>query len=455
MTHRIFRTGLAAVLAALVVVALIIVVRDVRDGSRLHVVGYFDNSNGLFVGDDVRILGVNVGKISKIEAQPSRVKVDFWVSGDYSVPADADAVILSPGVVSARVIQLTPAYTGGPKMTTGTVIAQERTAVPVEWDDMRKQLQVLSNTLRPTEPGGTSTLGALITTAANNLRGEGSNMRDALIKASDAFSTLGDHSTDIAATVKNLSALVSALSGSTDLMGQLNVNLAAVSALLTDDPHEVSSAITDFYAATTAVKDFAEQNRDAFGTATERASSISQALADSIPDLKQTLHIAPNTAQNFSNGYEPSQAALSVMPAINNFANPLQFICGAIQAASRLGAEQSAKLCVQYLAPILKNREYNFLPIGANLLPGPIPFPFVGAAARPNEVDYSEDWMRPDFNPAAATTDDSAPPPAQAPGPAAAGPPDETGSTLPAEAQPTTTDPSHGLAGIMVPTGQP
>jgi hypothetical protein len=31
---------------------------------------------------------------------------------------------------------------------------------------------------------------------------------------------------------------------------------------------------------------------------------------------------------------------------------------------SRLGAEQSAKLCVQYLAPIFKNRQYNFFPIG-------------------------------------------------------------------------------------------
>ena len=50
------------------------------------------------------------------------------------------------------------------------------------------------------------------------------------------------------------------------------------------------------------------------------------------------------------------------MPVINNFANPISFLCGAIQAASRLGAEQSAKLCVQYLAPIIKNRQYNFLP---------------------------------------------------------------------------------------------
>ena len=53
--------------------------------------------------------------------------------------------------------------------------------------------------------------------------------------------------------------------------------------------------------------------------------------------------------------------------AVNNFANPIDFICGGIQAASRMNADQSAKLCVQYLAPIIKNRQYNFPPIGTTI----------------------------------------------------------------------------------------
>ncbi len=52
------------------------------------------------------------------------------------------------------------------------------------------------------------------------------------------------------------------------------------------------------------------------------------------------------------------------------------------------------------MAPIFKNRQYNFLgPLGFNGAPlGVLP---VGAQARPNEVTYSEDWMRPDFVPPA------------------------------------------------------
>ena len=132
---------------------------------------------------------------------------------------------------------------------------------------------------------------------------------------------------------------------------------------------------------------------------------------------------------------------MSGVAAVNNFADPITFLCGAIQAASRLGAEQSAKLCVQYLAPIVKNRQYNFPPLGFN--------PLVGATARPNEVTYSENWMRPDYiPPQPPATAGTAPPPAaaEAPLPAeaalGAGPP----AALP-------TDPAAGLPGIMVPPG--
>jgi phospholipid/cholesterol/gamma-HCH transport system substrate-binding protein len=449
------RITLAAVLVITAVVALVQVVRWNTDADRTQIIGYFDNSNGIFVGDDVRILGVNVGKVTRIEAQPDRVKINFWVDGKYQLPADAGAVIVAPAVVSARAIQLTPPYTTGPTMSSGAVIPPERTAVPVEWDDFRKQLKTLSDTLQPTQPGGASTLGALINTAADNLRGQGPNIRDTLIKLSAAFSALGDHSGDIFATVKNLSIVVSALSGSTDLMRQLNINLASVSALLVDDPNEVSAAVDDFSTAVGDVNEFVEQNRDAIGIASDKLTSISQTLAEMTPDLKQTLHILPNTLQNFANIYHPAQGGIAGT-AVLSFASPITYVCGAIQAASRLGAEQSAKLCAQYLAPIVKNRQYNFPPIGTTINPLFL-LPVTGATARPNEITYSEDWMRPDYNPATAPADGTLPPPAGpvsgTPETASSGTP-APGNPLPAEA-PVTTDPSQGLPGLMVPPGQP
>src|ERR1700731_4315373 len=233
------RLLLAVVLAVALVASLFVAVRATGQVSRTRVVAYFDNSGGLFRGDDVRILGVPVGKVDKIEPQPQRVKISFWIDRKYKVPADVNAVILSPQLVTGRAIQLTPAYTTGPTLQNGAEIPQKRTAVPVEWDDVRDQLQRLNELLRPTKPGGVSMLGEFINTAANNLRGQGATIRDTVIKLSQTLSALGDHSKDLFGTFKNLSTLVSALHDSTDLLEQLNGNLAAVTSVLADDPNKV------------------------------------------------------------------------------------------------------------------------------------------------------------------------------------------------------------------------
>jgi phospholipid/cholesterol/gamma-HCH transport system substrate-binding protein len=70
---------------------------------------------------------------------------------------------------------------------------------------------------------------------------------------------------------------------------------------------------------------------------------------------------------------------------------------------------------------------------------------FVGASTRPNELTYSEDWLRPDYIPPQSV---SAPPPPQA----GDAPPVPPGPPLAAEA-PIAPNPADGLHGMMVPPG--
>jgi len=383
------RAGLLrAVTAVALVVSLTCGLILLASGARnVTYVAYFANTNGLYTGDEVRILGVAVGTVDAIEPLPDSARVTFSVDAKYPVPADVQAAILSPSLVTARAIQLVPAYSGGPKLTPGQVIPQERTAVPVEWDDFRDQLEKLSDSLQPVTPGGPSPLGDFINTAAANLRDQGDTARETVVKLSKAASALGDHATDIFGTVRNLQLLVSALSSSSDLLADFNVNLADVTTLLANTPDEIASATAGLDAAVTDLRGFVAENREGIGVTVDHLNSITTALYDSKTDIKQVLHITPTVFQNFTNIYQPAQSAISGILAPVNFANTVDFICGAIEAASRKGFEQSAKLCVQYLAPIIKNRQYNYPPLGVN--------PFVGTAARPNEITYSEDRLRP------------------------------------------------------------
>jgi phospholipid/cholesterol/gamma-HCH transport system substrate-binding protein len=415
--RRLLRIATAVTLALTLVVGITVVATPWWKGvSRNVYTAYFPNTNGLYTGDEIRILGVAVGTVEQIEPQPNTTKVTFSVDSQFAIPADVKAAILSPTLVSARAIQLVPAYSGGPKLAAGASIPEQRTAVPVEWDDFRAQLEKLTESLQPTTPGGPSPVGEFINSAAANLRGNGDTAHDTIVKLSQAVSALGDHSTDIFSTVKNLQLLVTALSSSSDLLASFNTNLADVSTVLSNSPNEVANATKGLDGAVNDLRGFLADNREGIGVTVDRLNAVTTALNDSRGDVKQVLHITPTVFQNFMNIYQPAQSAVTGILAPVNFANTVQFICSAIQSASRQGYEQSSKLCVQYLAPIIKNRQYNYLPIGGN--------PFVGASARPNEITYSEDRLNPHL------------PPAQPAGAAS-------------------TDPNQGLAGIMVPEGSP
>jgi phospholipid/cholesterol/gamma-HCH transport system substrate-binding protein len=137
--------------------------------------------------------------------------------------------------------------------------------------------------------------------------------------------------------------------------------------------------------------------------------------------------------------------------ALNNFADIPQWICSSIEAASRARLARVSKLCLQYINPIIKNRIYNYIPAGLN--------PFVGTQARPNEITYSEDWLRPGYTP---------PPPPDAPSPADGSPPafgPAPGPVPPVEGQLPADPPSpppnslidstQVLRNLLLPTGQP
>lgn len=428
MSTRVLRIGIASALAVILVVAITVVATPWWDRVRDNTfTAYFANTNGLYTGDEVRILGVAVGTVESIEPQLDSAKVTFTVDKQYSVPAEVQAAILSPSLVSARALQLVPAYESGPKLADGATIPRERTAVPVEWDDLRQQLEKLTDSLQPATPGGPSAVGDFVNSAADNLRGQGDTARDTVIKLSQAVSALGDHSTDIFSTVRNLQLLVSALSSSSDLLASFNTNLADISTVLSNTPDEVAAATAGLDTAINDLRGFVAENRDGLGVTFDHLNAITTALNDSRADIKQVLHIAPTVFQNFMNIYQPAQSAVTGILAPVNFANTVQFICSAIQAASRKDFEQSAKLCVQYLAPIIKNRQYNFPPLGIN--------PFVGASARPNEITYSEDRLNPHLPPPAA------PPAAEVPQASVPGP--------------IQTDPALGLPGLMLPGGTP
>jgi len=353
------------------------------------VVAFFPEANALYSGDRVQIMGVRVGSVDKVEPSGDKMKVTFHYANKYKVPANASAVIVNPTLVASRSIQLEPPYKGGPVMADNTVIPIERTQVPTEWDELRDSVANIISKLGPTPEQPKGPFGDLIESFADGLAGKGKQINTTFDSLSRSLTALNQGRGDFFGVVHSLALFVNALHKDDQQFVALNTNLAQFTDKLTGSGRDLANAIQQFDGLLSTLRPFLDKNREVLARDVDNLANVTTTLVQPEPrnGLETVLHILPTLETNINQIYHPSHGAVVSIAAIPNFTNPMQFLCSMIQAGSRLGYQESAELCAQYLAPILDAIKFNYLPFGLNL--------FSTAETLPKEVAYSEPRLQP------------------------------------------------------------
>jgi phospholipid/cholesterol/gamma-HCH transport system substrate-binding protein len=388
---RLSRTALiigSLVLAGALIAALV-GVQLYKKLTNNTVVAYFPETNALYAGDKVVIMGIRVGAIDNIEPRGDKMKVTFHYSNKYKVPASAQAVILNPTLVASRSIQLEPPYKGGPVLPDNAVISEDRTQVPVEWDDLRNNITHIIDNLGPTRDQKKGPFGDVIESFADGLAGKGKQINNTLDSLSNALTTLDEGRGDFFAVLHSLALFVNALHRDDQQFVALNKDLSQFTDRLTGSDQAAANAIQQTDSLLSTAESFLAENREVLTHDVNNLGEATTAIMQPEPrdGLETALHVLPNMAANVLAIYEPAHGSLTGVAALTNFANPMQFICSAIQSGSRLGYQDSAELCAQYLAPIMDAIKFNYLPFGINL--------FSTADTLPKNVAYSEPRLQP------------------------------------------------------------
>ncbi|GAS92235.1 MCE family protein [Mycolicibacterium brisbanense] len=358
---RWLRMGLAAALLIMLAVG-VYQVWPSRVGNKLT--AYFSNAVGLYPGDEVRVVGVPVGRIDSIEPRPTDVKVDITLDRGIKVPADAKALIIAPNLVSARFIQLTPAYTKGDAMANGASIGLDRTAVPVEWDEVKEQLTQLSTQLGPQQGSIQGPLAQFVNQAADTFDGNGDSFRNALRELSQTAGRLGDSRTDLFGTIKNLQILIDALSNSNEQIVQFTNHVSSVSQVLAQSSSGLDTTLATLNQALGDVRGLLHDSNDALIGQVSKLAEFTQILTDHSDDIEQILHVTPNGLANFYNIYNPAQGTVGGLLSLPNFANPVQFICGGtFDVGANPDNYKRAEICRQRMGPVLKRITMNYPPV--------------------------------------------------------------------------------------------
>ncbi|MEU7525758.1 MCE family protein [Saccharothrix sp. NPDC042600] len=342
------------------------------------VTALFGGAVGVYPGSDVRVLGVRIGSIEDVEPQGTLVKVTMSIDRTVKVPANAQAVVVAPSVVSDRYVQLAPAYTAGPAMGDNATIPRERTATPVELDELYASLDKLTTALGPNGANKDGALSDLLDSAAANLDGNGKALGDTIKQLGDAARTLSGSKDDLFGTVDNLQRFTGMLAANDSQVRDMNRQLAEVAGFLADERENLGAALTELAHALGQVQGFIRDNRAIIKTNVDKLTGITQVLVDQRAALAETLDVAPLALGNLQNAYNAASGTLDTRADLNELNQPpIVLVCKLIQSVEPGKVPLVLSQACKQLEPILSGAVPLKMPaeVLSDMSQGKVPLP--------------------------------------------------------------------------------
>ncbi len=341
---------LGVVIALAVVVALVLLVMPKKDTK--HITAEFPRTVSLYEGSTVKILGVAVGKVDKITPAGTKVVVTISYDGQYKVPKDAKAALISPSIVGDRFIQLTPAYKSGPVMADNTRLGLNRTATPLELDEIYSSLNDLSVALGPDgankpDGKGVGALTRLLDSTARNFGGQGVAFNNTLQNLGKLTKTLDDNKDQLFGTARQLEVFIHTLAKNDTTVRAFNDSLASAADLLAGDRQDLAAALRNLSTALVDVKGFVQNNRALLGKNIKGLNQITKTLVKRRGAIDEILRAAPTALNNLGLAYNPKVGTLDTRANLGKIVtdltnNPAQVLCSYLAAG---GGSNTGKTC--------------------------------------------------------------------------------------------------------------
>lgn len=299
--NRSQRIRLVATGLVIVFVAASIALAFPRNGKKpIEVTAYFTKAIGLFKSSPVRVLGVDVGRVTSVEPQGTKVKVVMKIEADRKIPADARAVVVPISLIADRYVQMTPVYSSGPVLADGAVIDTDHTAIPAELDDLLAQLKKLLDAVQAGTLRNPESIGLAIKNLAAALQGAGDDLSATLSGAGALSSAVTDNPTEIDASVRHLSSLLAAIAAHRDDIARLNTGLAQALGAIASERSTLDSALRNIALLTGQLGSLVKEHRanlEADIAVLARTTRVVTKHQDSVIQSLDWLHVLADGAE--------------------------------------------------------------------------------------------------------------------------------------------------------------
>ncbi|QLY32401.1 MCE family protein [Nocardia huaxiensis] len=252
----------------------------------------FSDVLGLRVGDDIRMAGVRVGRVDKIDFTDGyRARVDFRLEADQHPTTSTKALVRYQNLIGQRYIALMPGKEAGVPLEPGGQIPIERTEPSFDVSALLSGFEPLFSVLQPDQ------INSLSETLIQALQGNNVSLSALITQAAQLASTFGQRD---------------------QILGDVIANLSSVMAGLANRSGELETLITQTRSLTEALYAQGEVLKGSVDRVASATDSLVNILRQVKPGMAQAqIDATAGVALLLLNGASLDQAAVELPEVLN------------------------------------------------------------------------------------------------------------------------------------------
>lgn len=207
-------------------------------GDSYSIYAVFPEAGGVFTNQEVTYRGVQVGRVGTMTLTEDAVRIELQIEQRFQIPSsDTTARIMYKSAVGEQFVNLIPKKATQPFFADGDTIPIERTSIPVQSEDLLRELNAVLESVDPSQ------LGSLIHELGVGLKGHGSDLKELLL-ALDTLAAIGaSHAAEIQTGITSAAGLQDAFNSSRSDFISASGSLTQVSAVLVQRRAELEKTL--------------------------------------------------------------------------------------------------------------------------------------------------------------------------------------------------------------------
>lgn len=281
-----------AVVTILATGLLAATIGNIRLGGTTAYRALFSDATGLLPGDDVRIAGVRVGEVDKVEVAEGERRalalVTFTVDSERTIATSTRALIRYRNLVGQRYVALTEGAGGGRALPENGLLPLRQTRSALDLTVLFNGFKPLFAALSPED------VNAFAMEIIKTLQGEAGNVNSLLSSTASLTSTLADRDEVIGRTIDNLNTVLATVDKRDKQLSTLLVELQRFISGLAEDREAIGASLTNIASLADSTAGLLRDGRPALQNDIRELGEVTKTLDDNEKVVEGVLQRMPN-----------------------------------------------------------------------------------------------------------------------------------------------------------------